>query len=80
MKSVDVKSSTYIDFNKQNIQEDPKFEIGDQVRISKWKNIFAKFYVPNWFEQVFVVKKVQNAESWTYLISDLNGKETVGTF
>ena len=35
MKSVDVKSSTYFDFNKQNIQEDPKFEIGDQVRISK---------------------------------------------
>ena len=47
MKSVDVKSSTYIDFNKENSKEGPKFKVGDDVRISKYKNIFAKGYVSN---------------------------------
>ena len=42
MKSVDVKSSTYIDFDKENDKKDPKFEVGDHVRISKYKNIFPK--------------------------------------
>ena len=54
MKPVDVKSSTYIDSSK-----DPKFKIGDFVRISKYKNIFAKGYTPNWSEEVFMIKKVK---------------------
>ena len=44
MKLVDVKSNTHIDFNKENNKEDPKFEVGDHVRISKYKSIFAKSY------------------------------------
>ena len=44
MKPVDVKSNTYIDFNKENNEEDLKFEVGNHVRISKYKNIFAKGY------------------------------------
>ena len=44
MKSVDVKSSTYIDFDKENDKKDPKFEVGDHVRISKYKNIFPNYY------------------------------------
>ena len=79
-KPVDVKSSTYIDSSKEINKNDPKFKIGDIVRISKYKNIFAKGYVPNWSEDVFVVKKVKNTVPWTYVISDLKGKETVGTF
>ena len=47
MKSVDVGSSTYIDFNKENNKDDPIFEVGDDVRISKFKNIFAKGYASN---------------------------------
>ena len=47
MKHVDVKSSTYIDFNKDNNKEDPKFEVGNHVRISNYKNIFAKGFTPN---------------------------------
>ena len=47
MKSVDVKSSTYIDGSKEINDKDPKFEIGDIVRISKFKNIFEKGYVSN---------------------------------
>ena len=48
MKPADVKPSTYTDSSKEINDEDPKFKIGDIVRISKYKNIFAKGYVPNW--------------------------------
>ena len=47
MKPVDVKDNTYIDFKKEVNDKDPKFKVGDQVRISKYKNIFAKGYTPN---------------------------------
>ena len=47
MKPVNLKSSTYIEFKKENNKEDPKFEIGDHVRTSKYENIFAKGYTPN---------------------------------
>ena len=60
MKPVDIKSSTYIDSSKENNDEDPKFKNGDIVRISKYKNIFVKGYVPNSSEEVFVIKKVKN--------------------
>ena len=60
MKPVDLKSSTYIDSSKEIDEEDPKFKITDIVRISKYKNIFAKGYVPNWSEEVFVIKKVKS--------------------
>ena len=50
------------------------------VRISKYQNIFMKGCVPNWFEEVFVVKKVKNTVPWTYVISDLIGEKIVGTF
>ena len=56
MKHVDVKSTTYIDFEKNNAKKDPKFKVSDHVKISKYKNIFA-FYVPYWCEEVFVIKK-----------------------
>ena len=77
MKSVDVKSNTYTDFNKENNEEDPKFKFGDHVNISKYKNVFAKGYVPNWSEKVFVIRKVL---SWKCVISDLNSEEIVGLF
>ena len=57
MKPVDVKSSTYVDSSKEINNKDPKFKIGNIVRISKYKNIFAKGYSPNWSEEVFVIKK-----------------------
>ena len=79
VKPVDVKLSTYIDFNKENDNEDPKFKAGDHARISKYKIIFAKGYVPNWPEVVFVIKKVKNTVPWTYVISDLNGEHIFGT-
>ena len=80
MKPVDVKSSTYIDFSKENNNKDPTFKVGDNGRISKCKNIFAKGYTPNWPEEVLVIKKVKNVVPWTYVINDLNREEIVGTF
>ena len=80
MKLIDVNPSMYIDSNKENNKESPKFKVGDHVRILKYNNIFAKGYVPNWSGEVFVIKKVKNTVLWTYVISDLHGEEIVGTF
>ena len=79
MEPVDFKDDTYIDFKKEVSDKDPKFKVGDHVRISKCKNIFAKGYTPNWSE-VFVIKKVKNTVPQTYVINDLNGEEILGTF
>ena len=67
-------------FKKGVNDKDPKFKVGDHVRISKQKNIFAKGYTPNWSEGVFVVSKIKNTVPWTYFINDLNGEECIGTF
>ena len=80
MKPIDVKDNTYINADKEINNKDPKFKVGDRVRISKYKNIFAKGYAPNWSEEVFVIKKVKNTIPWTYVIDDLNGEEITGTF
>ena len=60
MKPIDVKDNAYADSKKEVNNKDPKFKFGDHVRISKYKNIFAKGYTPNWSEEVFVIKKVKN--------------------
>ena len=80
MKPADVKPSTCIGSSKEINYQDPKFKIGDIVRISKYKNIFEKGYVPNWSKEVFVIKNVENAVLWKYVISDPNGEEIVETF
>ena len=64
----------------KNNKEDLQIKIGDHERISKYKNISAKCYVPNWSEEIFVIKKFKSTVSWTYVISDLNREETVGAF
>ena len=79
MKPDDVNLSTYIDSGKENIENDLKFNVGDHVRISKCKNIFAKGFVPNWSEEAFVIKKVRNTGPWTYAVNDFNGEEVAGT-
>ena len=79
MKPVDVKDNTYIDFGKEVNDNDPKFKIGDHVRISKYKNIFSNGYTPNWSEEVFLIKKIKNTVPWTYVIDVLNGEENTGT-
>ena len=85
MKPITVKDNTYIDSLNEFNDQDLKFKVGDHVRISKYKNIFAKGYIPNWSkenwsEEVFIVSKIKNTVPWTYVINDLNGKEIIGTF
>ena len=80
MKPVDVKDNTYIDFEKEVNDKDRKFKVGDHGIISKYKNIFAKGYMPNWSEEGFVISKIKNTVPWTYVINDLNGEEITGSF
>ena len=80
MKPADVKENTYIDFFKKSNDKNPKLKVGDHVTISKYKNIFAKGYMPNWSEEIFIIKKIKNTVPWTYVINDLNGEEIIGTF
>ena len=80
MKSIGVKDNTYIDSSKDVNDKDSEFKVGEHVRISKYKNIFAKGYIPNWSEEVFVIKKVKNTLPWTFAINDFNGEEIIETF
>ena len=80
MKPVDVKDNTYIAFKKDVNDKNPKFKVGDHVRSSKYKNIFAKGYMQNWSEEIFVISKIKNTVPWTYVLNDLNGEEIIGTF
>ena len=80
MKSVDVKSSTYIASSKEINNKDTKFKTGDFVRKSKYKNIFAKVYIQISLKMFFVIKKIKNTVPWTYVINDLNGEKLAGTF
>ena len=79
MKPIDVKYNTYINIDKEVNDKDPKFKVGDHVRISKHKSLFAKGYTAN-FEEIFVAKKVKNTVPWTYVVNDLNGEKIIGTF
>ena len=80
MKPIDVTSDSYAEYNEDSNVIKPKFKIGDHVRISKYKNIFANRYTQNWSEEVFVVSRIKNTVLQTYVISDLNGKPIAGSF
>ena len=80
MKPIDVKSDYFGEYNGDSNEKDPKFKVGEHVRISKYKYIFAKGYTPNWSEENFVVKKIKNTVPWTYVITDLNGEVIAGSF
>ena len=80
MKPVDVESDSFAEYDEKSNEKDPKIKVGDHVRISKFQNLFAKGYAPNWSEEAFIIKKIKNTVSWTYVISDLNGEEIVGSF
>ena len=80
IKPIDVTSDSYAEYKEDSNEKDPKFKVGDRVRISKYKNIFAKRYTGNWSEEVLVVSKIKNIVPWTYVISDSNGEEITGTF
>ena len=80
MKPKDVTDDSFVEYSEETNKKSPKFKVGDNVRISKYKHIFAKGYTPNWSEEVLVVNKVQNTVPWTYLTNDLNDEEIKGSF
>ena len=67
----------YID---EHNEKDSRFKLGDRVRISIFKNIFAKGYTPNWSKEIFIVDKVNDTVPYTYNIKDLNDEEIIGSF
>ena len=80
IKPIDVTSNSYAEYNENSNEKDLNFKVGDHVRISKYKNIFAKGYTQNWSEEVFVVSKIKNTVPWTYVISDLKGEPIASSF
>ena len=80
MKAVHVNSNTYVESSKEINNKNPKFIVGDDPAISKYENIFAKGYTPNWSEEIFVIKKDKNTVPRTYVINDLNEEKIVGKF
>ena len=80
MKPINVTDDSFAEYNEDSNKRNPKFKVGDHVRISKYKNIFAKGYAPNWSGEVFLINKIKNTVPWTYVINDLNGEEITGSF
>ena len=80
MKPIDVNSNYYAEYNVDSNKKEPKFKIGDDVKISRNTSIFAKENTPNWSEELFVISKIKNIVPWFYFINDLNGEEIIGTF
>ena len=80
MKPIDVTDDSFAEYNEDSNKRNPKFKVGDHVRISKHKNIFAKGYAPNCPEEIFIVTKIKNTVPWTYVINDLNGEQITGSF
>ena len=80
LKPVDITEDYYAKSNEDFNKKDLKLNVGYHVRISKYKNIFAIGYTPNWSEEVFGINKIKNTVPWTYVINDLNGEEIIGSF
>ena len=80
VKHIDVTDDSYPEYNEDFNKKDPKFKVSDHVRISKYRNIFAKGYTPNWSEELFLVSEIENTVPWTYVVSDLNGEDINGSF
>ena len=79
MKPIDVEDNkrVYID---EHSEKDSRFKVGDRVRISRYKNIFAKGYTPNWSKEIFIVDKIKDTVPYTYNLKDLNDEEIIGSF
>ena len=77
MKATDITSDSYVEYNEDSNKKESKFKVSICVRISKYKNIFAKGYMQNWSD---IVSKIKNTVPWSYVISDVNGEPIAGHF
>ena len=80
MKPKDVKDGNKRVYIDEHNEKSAAFNVGDRVRISKFKNIFAKGYTPNWSREIFIINKMNNTVPYTYNLKDLNGEEIIGSF
>ena len=80
MKPIDVKDDNKRVYIEDHNEKDSRFNVGDKVRISKFKNIFAKGYTPNWSREIFIIKKINDTIPYTYSLKDLNDEEIIGSF
>ena len=79
LKPIDVKNNKKVYIDEHN-EKDSRFKVGDRVRISRYKNIFAKGYTPNWSKEIFIVDKINDTVPYTYNLKDLNDEEIIGSF
>ena len=79
MKPTHVKNNKRVYIDEHN-EKYSRFKVGDRVRVSKFKNIFAKGYTPNWRKEIFIVNKVNDIVPYAYNLKDLNGEEIIGSF
>ena len=80
MKPIDVGDNNKRVYIDEHNEKDSRFKVGDRVRISKFKKIFAKGYAPNWSSEIFIVDKVNVTIPYTYNLKDLNDEEIIGSF
>ena len=80
MKPIDVGDNNKRVYIDEHNEKDSRFKVGDRVRISKFKNIFAKGYTPNCSCEIFIVDKINDTVPYTYNIKDLNDEEIIGSF
>ena len=80
MKPIDVKDNNKRVYIDEHNEKDSRFKVDDRVTISKFKNIFAKGYTPNWSIEIFIIDKINHTVPYTYNIKDLNGEEIIGSF
>ena len=80
MKPIVVKSNNKRVHIDEHDEKDSRFKVGDRVRISKFKNIFAKGYTPNWSTEIFIINKINDTVPYMYNLKDLNGEKIIGSF
>ena len=80
MKPKDVKNDNNRVYIDEHNKKSDRYNVGDRVRISKFKNIFAKGYTPNWSIEIFIVNKINDTVPYTYNLKDLNDEEIIGSF
>ena len=80
MKPTDLGDNNKRVYDDENNEKDSRFKVGDRVRISKFKNIFAKEYTPNWSKEMFIVDKINDTVPYTYNLKYLNDEEIIGSF
>ena len=79
MKPIDVRDNEGVYIDEHN-GKTARYNVGDKVRISKFKNIFAKAYTPNWSTEIFIIIKINTTVPYTYNLKDLNNEEIIGSF